>query len=550
MGRTVEIAGKELDINWTITDRIVNWYSPAKGNARFQVRAMTAIAGGGYLSGKNRQNTFRNHNPGSNSPDIDINSDLHLLRGYTRDLARRCPIATGALSTANTNVVGTGLKFQSRIDRTVINFKDDAEADALEAKIEREFALFTKDCDIRRTLSFGEIQALVFRSALDSGDCLTIMPYKKTKGSLNPYGLKLQIIEADRLCNPDNKQDSDKIAQGIERDIYGAPTSYYVANHHPGNYRHTKDRTWSKIDAFSKNGRRKAIHLYRMLRPDQSRGVPYIAPVIELLKKLGDYTEAELKAALVSGLYTVFIKTEAGESEFNNPNGDGTTSDSSDAGEQNLGNGAIIDLAHGESIETASPGRPNTAFDPFVTAIIRQIGVALELPFEILVKHFTSSYSASQAALLEAWKFFSVRRHWLVENFCNPVFEAWMDEAVAIGRIPAPGYFTDPIIRQAYLKSGWIGPGRGMIKSVEEVKGAKGRVDMGISTLADEAAAQGKDFETVYRQRKKEKQMMVEAGLEAAVFTPAPSGDDTGDNDTDPDIEDDDDNRNGKTQED
>jgi capsid protein len=88
---------------------------------------------------------------------------------------------------------------------------------------------------------------------------------------------------------------------------------------------------------------------------------------------------------------------------------------------------------------------------PFVMAIYRQVGVQLELPFEILIKHFQSSYSASRGAILEAWKFFRGRRTWLDTHFCTPVYEAVISEAVARGWLEAPGFFDDPFLRQAYL---------------------------------------------------------------------------------------------------
>lgn len=66
-----------------------------------------------------------------------------------------------------------------------------------------------------------------------------------------------------------------------------------------------------------------------------------------------------------------------------------------------------------------NPGRPNTAFDGFVVAICRQIGAALEIPYELLVKNFNASYSASRGALLEAWKMFRMYRTWLANDFAN-----------------------------------------------------------------------------------------------------------------------------------
>ena len=167
-----------------------------------------------------------------------------------------------------------------------------------------------------------------------------------------------------------------------------------------------------------------------------------------------------------------------------------------------------------KDISVADPKRPNTAFDPFVLAILRQTGVALELPFEVLVKHFTASYSAARAALLEAWKFFMTRRYWLSVNFCQPVYEAWMAEAVATGRISAPGFFDDPLIRRAYCGSEWVGPAKGMIDERAEVEAAQWRVEMGISTLAEETAAlTGGDWEKKHVQSAKEFRMRKEAGL-------------------------------------
>jgi len=67
---------------------------------------------------------------------------------------------------------------------------------------------------------------------------------------------------------------------------------------------------------------------------------------------------------------------------------------------------------------------------------------------EVLIKHFTASYSAARASLLEAWKFYLNRRHWFAAGFCQPIFEAWFAEAVSLGRIPAPG-FDMPDLRKA-----------------------------------------------------------------------------------------------------
>ena len=100
----------------------------------------------------------------------------------------------------------------------------------------------------------------------------------------------------------------------------------------------------------------------------------------------------------------------------------------------------------------------------------RHIGAGLEEPYDVLVKEFISSYSASRGALMEAWEAFKMRRQMLVNMFCQPVYERWLCEAVAIGRIKAPGFFTDPRIRAAWCKARWIGPVQGQLDPTKEVK--------------------------------------------------------------------------------
>src|SRR6185369_8039559 len=154
-----------------------------------------------------------------------------------------------------------------------------------------------------------------------------------------------------------------------------------------------------------------------------------------------------------------------------------------------LGSGNIVDLGPGEEVEFADPKSPNSNFDPFFLAIVRQIGVGLEIPFEILIKHYTASYSAARAAMLDAWKFFLSRRTWLADNFCQPIYEVWLAEAVALGRIHAPGFFADALIRKAYCGSLWNGPGRGMINEKEESLAMEKRIELGVTTAEEETQA-------------------------------------------------------------
>jgi lambda family phage portal protein len=490
---------------------------------------MILALAGGYTGARRDRRATSEWLTGGGSADADLLPDLAVLRNRSRDLVRNAPLASGAIATVVTNCVGTGLEPQSQIDRDLLGLDDEA-ADEWQRMVEREWWLWASspNCDVSQVQDFQALQDLIFRAVLESGDVFVVKRFLERPGSV--YGLCLQVIEADRVSNPNLLQDGaslpngNRISGGVETDRNGAPVAYHVLQTHPGEAVFVQQK-WDRLRAFSsETGERLVHHLFRRLRPGQSRGVPYLSAVIEPFKQLGRYSEAELMAAVVASMFTVFVKSELGEGLQPMKPTEETGSDPSDQ-DYKLGSGAILDLAAGESVEIANPSRPNTAFDPFVLSVCRQIGVALELPFEILVKHFQSSYSAARAAMLEAWRFFRVRRAWLSSSLCQPVYEALVTEAVATGRLAANGYLVDPLIRRAWLEARWIGPPAGQIDPEAEVKAAELRMSLGVSTGAEVAAEMtGGDIEANIRQLGKEKRLRDEAGLADPAAAKAPAG--------------------------
>ena len=500
MNKTDKVFQRAIKPN--LIDKAVHFFDPVKGYQRQQARTMAAISGS-YSGAKRSGGTFKNWFTSNNDANSDILPDLPLLRSRSRDLVRNHPIAGGAINTVVTNVVGSGLALQSSIDHELLGMSE-VEAAQWQANTEREFKLFaeSKNCDITRTQNFAGLQDLAFRSALENGDSFGLLPMVSVTGS--PYKTRIQLIESDRICNENNKVDSSTLAGGIQIDKFGAPEILHVLKAHPGGMI-AKKQKWDKIQFFgNKTGRTNVIQLFDRRRIGQLRGVPYLAPVIEPLKQLGRYTDAELMAAVVSGLFTVFVKSDAGSDSL--LSGDDVNNKARD---YELGSGSIIEGLPGDSIETIDAGRPNKEFSPFVDAILMQVGVALELPKEVLAKVFLSSYSAARAALLDAWKFFSKRRRVLAVNFCQPVYEAWLAEAISIGRIHAPGFFTDPMIRKAYCGALWHGDGPGAIDPLKEANAIDKRLSINLTSLAEEKAAyDGGDWEQTTRQRKKELEMI------------------------------------------
>ncbi len=435
----------------TLLDRAISVFDPARALRRHQARTMLALTTGGYKGGKKNRRQTANWNVDGASANQDTVPDLPTLRARSRDLRRNVPIATGAIATRITNIVGEGLKVYPKVDRDVLGLSIEA-ATAWNRKARAEFELAAWTADFTGAQSFDELQALVLGATDESGDVFALRRYRKDPG--DTYGTKLQIIEADRVSNPNNGMDTDTQVAGIETTTDGIVRAYHVSDRHPGDM-FRKAMTWRRVPAFYNDGRPIVLHMFKRLRPDQARGVPYLAPVIEILKQFGEYTDAEVQAAVISAFFTVFI--EKAPNADTGPIPSTGTDMLSGKDEVGLGAGAIVDLAEGEKVSIADPNRPNPNFDAFAMALLRQIGVALEMPVELLIKHFTASYSASRAALEIAWQTFRRERAWLVKNFCQPFYEWVIEEAVLTGRLQAPGFFADPAIRAAWLKTDWYG---------------------------------------------------------------------------------------------
>lgn len=514
---------RRVRVQPNMLDSLISYVDPIAGARRLHARALMAIAGG-YLGGRRDRRATKEWRLTGNSADADLVPDLALLRDRSRDLVRNAPLATGAIVTVVQNVIAGGLVLQARPDWKFLRMSED-EADQWTETVEREFNLWaeSKDADLTRVQNFYELQGLVFRSTLESGDTLVLTPM--VQRPMTPYLTTLQIIEGDRLETPRGLREQGKtkagnlISGGVELDSNGAAIAYHILRAHPGSWNGRRTQS-DRFATFGEDGRRNVIHIFERTRPGMNRGAPYLAPVIELLKQLDKYTEAEVTAAVLSSLITAFVQS-TGDGLMSPA---GTTTASEDEKEIKLGSGSIVDLAPGETISSFAPNRPNNAFESFLQSVLRQIGVALGLPFEVLIKHFTASYSASRAALLESWRFFQGRREFLCTQFCRPVYEVWMEEAVARGRVEAPGFFDDASVRRAYLLSEWIGSGPIQIDPVKEVDAAGKRLELRLSTREDETLMlTGKDWSDVQRRLAREQQLLDRDGLATARETPPPS---------------------------
>ena len=502
-----------------LIDRLVAAVAPRAAVRRLQARAAMGVfqrmyGGGGYAAGRNDRKALKAWTPIARSADADINPGLAGMRARSRDLIMNAPLAGGAVNTTVTSTVGSGLSAQPSIDRELVGLSEE-EASAWESRARRIWRAWaeTEAADLEAELNFYDLQSLAFRAALESGDVLKVHRWRERAG--DPFATRVQLIEADRISNPNFGMDESHLAQGVEIGADGEVLRYWVMDGHPGDETFGRlGYQWAPVPVRDESGQRISWLLYDKRRIGQRRGVPYLAPVVEPLKQLERYTEAELMAAVVSSMFTVFVKSEKGDARLPGIEGADGVPEGDDRGDVRLGPGLVAELMDGDEIESVNPNRPNASFDPFVQAIYRQVGVQLELPYEILIKAFQSSYSASRGAILEAWKFFRGRREWLTTHFCTPSYEAVVTESVAKGWLSAPGFFDDPFLRAAYLGVHWTGDAMPQVDPLKEARASKLMVDEGFSTREREAMAlNGSDWEENHQQQVKEERMRREAGI-------------------------------------
>ena len=384
----------------------------------------------------------------------------------------------------------------------------------------------SKFCDSTRVNNFYEIQQVACLSWLMNGDACALVEYERPTPAF-PYGLRVHLIEADRVSTPHTSGTAvnlyatesttgNRIFNGVEVTDAGRVVAYHICSTYP-NSQLRAAKKWQRVKAFGdKTGTPNVLMIFEAERAEQYRGVPFLAPVITTIKQITRYTEAEIMAAVINSMFAIFVSSDEEEpvegfsgeddEDWHLPGQE----DSED--EIKLGSGIINFLKKGEKVEAVETKHPAGNYDAFVQAMANMIGAALEIAPEILMKKFTKNFSASKGALNETWRSFKMRRKWFVDDFCQQVYELWFAEAVSKGRIQAPGFFTDPLIRKSYTNATWNGPAQGCLEPTKEVAAAVTRIENGLSTREDECAAiNGSDFEDNIRTLANENARLVDA---------------------------------------
>lgn len=453
------------------------------------------------------------------SAKSDIDMNLATLRSRAADLVMNSPLGSAAVKTQLTGVINSGLKLFPRIKADDLGMSPE-QAREWNRKTKQEFEVWANNlaCDFYGRNNFYELQRIAYLNELGDGDCFCAFRRRKPSGD-NPYSLKLQLIEAQRVSNPNGysigvesagKTKGSRIVNGIEVDKSGILQAIWVSNriwNEPTTI--NPELSWQRVKINGeKSQTRNILHLCYDTRIEQFRGEPYLSPVIETIKNVSRYADAELTSAIIKAFFALFFEQSEGNFDINQI---GLTKNEPclDVTEYKAENGSAIALPRGVTVKAIDNSNAQSTFESFTSQFVAQIAAALNLPSELLLKRFQSSYSASKAALLQAQEEFRQRRMAFVQDFCAPVYENFLAEAVAIGRIEAGGFFEDAVRRRQWSAADWRTETSHLLDPLKEVQASKMKLELGLSTYEQEAAELcGTDYFDNVRQLALERELL------------------------------------------
>lgn len=461
------------------------------------------------------------------SADADLLPERPEIVARIRDLVRNNGWASGAVRRELDSVIGSGLRLSCKPDWRALGLSADWAAEWADL-VEGQWRLWADDpacwCDATRHSTMGGLFGLAYRHYAVDGDALAVLQWRPHGGL---YATTVRVIDPDRLSNPHDGMDTETLRAGVELDDWGAATAYHIRRRHPGDWSTTSRDgfTWERFPRETPWGRPVVVHHFDKERDEQSRGIGRLTPVLERLKMLDKYDKVELQAAVLNAVLAAFIESPFDHELLSDVLDDGKLTGYQDMRRAfhevrglTLGGVRIPALFPGERIGFHTAARPNQAFAAFESAALRNIAAGIGISYEQLSADWSkTNYSSARAALLETWKTLIGRRKAFAVGFCQPVFGAWLEEAIDRGTAPLPAAAPDfNAARAAYTRCDWIGPPRGWVDPVKERQGALLGIAGGLSTLQDEAAEQGKDYQDILAQLAREM-----ADMPAGILHPA-----------------------------
>ena len=472
------------------------------------------------------------------SPDGELNMYRDRIVSRIRDVVRNDGWASAAVTRTIDNVIGADFRpifkpdWQSLRAMTGIKGFDHVWANEFGQALEAHYRSWAygvgRYCDTQRNLLIPQQMALAFRHKCVDGDALAMLHWRPDPvvAGRSRYATAVQIIDPDRLSNPQLNFDQQTLRGGVEVDEDGAAIAYHIRRAHQGDwFSAAKSMTWDRIPRETAWGRPIIVHDFDHDRAAQHRGgAGMLAPVLQRLKMLIKYDSTELDAAIINAIFAAYI-----ESPFDGEMVQEALDDGEKLGvyqdmrreyhnerKTAVGDVRISHLFPGEKLGFATAARPTSNFAEFENAMLRNVAAGTGTSAQMISQNWADvNYSSYRAAMLEIWKTFHRRRLNFAWGFCQPIAGAWLEESMEIDDLPLPpGAPPYEEYREAYSRARWMGPGRGYVDPEKERKGAILGMDAGLSTLEDETAElAGADWREKVAQRAVEREYFKEMGL-------------------------------------
>lgn len=396
---------------------------PAKST---EARALPVRQTRGAYLGATQSRLTLDWNTSLLSADQEILQDLTVLRARSRDLCKNNTYAARYLELVQVNAIGSkGIVLQARITD-----KDGTLNNDVNNTIEAAFEEWGKSASLDGKLSWLDIEQLAAKTVPQDGEVFI----RLITGAPNKYQFALQVLDGDYLDHLYNRLPGkngtgiiNEIRQGVEIDEFGTPVAYHFWRGHPSEGRAGNRRIRVAADEI--------IHLYRPIRPHQTRGVPWLTPAMHNLKMLGELMIAELVAVRTAAAKMGFIKTAADNSAPYTPE-DLTVGGALPREMMEASPGTITRLDPGDEFESWNPEHPGSSFDAFSKLILRGIAASLNVSYSSLTYDLsTENYSSARIGLLNERDYWRTIQHWFIRRLHERVYAKWLEAALLSGAL-------------------------------------------------------------------------------------------------------------------
>jgi len=172
----------------------------------------------------------------------------------------------------------------------------------------------------------------------------------------------------------------------------------------------------------------------------------------------------------------------------------------------------LLTMPGGWKMSQLEAQQPSGTYGEFKREILNEIARCLNMPYNVAAAN-SSGYNYASGRLDHQTYFKSIRVEQadLESAVLDRILAAWFDEAALI-----PGLIPDGLGPIADFPRQYFWDGHEHVDPAKEANAQSTRLASHTTTLADEYARRGQDWETQLRQRGKEKQLMDKLGLTQA----------------------------------